>query len=232
MSSQLACQAVIFDLDGVLVRTAEFHEAAWVRIGREIGVELDAVAAKGLRGLARDKCLDLIANGAALSANQRAQLLDRKNELYLQAVRRAGGTIAIDGVASLLAGLRERGFKLAVASASRNADFLLRLAGLTAAFDVVSDGHFVGPAKPAAAQLQEISRRLGCPPARCVVVEDSAYGLQAAAAAGIAAIAVGPVVRNSPLAFCCLDDLAGLTVARFISILGNDADADACRTQS
>ena len=85
--------------------------------------------------------------------------------------------------------------RLAVASSSRNTRAVLRRLGLLEAFDAVVDLNNVPRSKPAPDLFLTAARRLDVPPARCVVIEDSAAGVQAARAAGMRVIGVGPQSR-------------------------------------
>ena len=107
-STRAGLQAVLFDLDGVLVDTAEFHSAAWKRVADELGVAFDERMNHRFRGVGRMECLDkLLGEHAATFVSQEKQLLaERKNGYYLEMVAKlTPGDLAV-GARGLAMGLR------------------------------------------------------------------------------------------------------------------------------
>ena len=189
---------LIFDLDGVLVETADVHAAAWRSVARMHGLEVDAARELELRGVPREKCLDVLLAGAHVTPAKRAFLLAEKDRRYRHEVARRGIAIRVPGVDALLRDLRAHGHRIAVASASRNAMHLLHLAALASLVDHVSDGHFPGAPKPAPDQFLDAARELGATADQCIVIEDSRAGTEAGRAAGMAVIGVGPALARRP----------------------------------
>ncbi len=189
--------AVIFDMDGVLCDTIPLHQAGWERIARQLGVALEPSDAEAFRGRSRAGCLELLLarGGIELDARQRAALLEAKNRDFLARVAQLGPGDRMPGSAALIDDLRARGVRLAVASSSRNTRAVLGQLGLLEVFDAVVDLNDVPRSKPAPDLFLTAARRLDVPPARCVVIEDSAAGVQAARAAGMRVIGVGPQSR-------------------------------------
>lgn len=183
--------ALIFDLDGVLVETVGAHERAWRVIAAHLGITVDKTLELSFRGQPRERCLDMLLDGATLGSGERTAILDWKNRMYLENVATLGREIRSAGALEVVARGRHEGFKLAVASASRNATTLLALADFTDKFDKVSDGAFSGPPKPAPDQLRSLATVLQVDPRRCVVLEDAPAGIHAAIEAGMHSILIG-----------------------------------------
>jgi len=183
--------ALIFDLDGVLVDTVGAHESAWRVIADHLGIAFDKALELSFRGQSRERCLDMLLDGATLGSRERTAILDWKNRMYLENVAAMGRDIRSVGTLEVVDRARREGFKLAVASASRNATTLLALADLTDKFDSVSDGAFSGPPKPAPDQLRSLAAALQIDPRRCVVLDDAPTGIHAAIEAGMLPISVG-----------------------------------------
>lgn len=191
-------RAVIADLDGVLVDTVEAHERSWLRVASELGIELTVDELAGFRGVARQLGVDrLIARSGRRDASL-PRLMELKAAAFRDEVRRRGPSIAVPRAGWLLYELRKHRIRLAVASASRHAEMLLKLTHLRAAVEVVSDGWFSGPPKPAPDQLRSIARAIDLDPGDCLVLEDSLDGLRAADAAGMRPFGIGPVARSYP----------------------------------
>ncbi len=196
LSVRAGLQAVLFDLDGVLVDTAEFHFQAWRRLAEELGVAFNRQMNHGFRGVGRMECLDkLLGQHAATFVSQEKQLLaERKNAYYLEQVRKLTPRDVAAGARGLAMGLRamsDGGVRLAVVSASRNARLVLSLLGITDWFEACVDGGEVTRGKPDPQGFLLAAERLRVRPEQCVVVEDADAGLKAARGAGIKCVGVG-----------------------------------------
>jgi beta-phosphoglucomutase len=189
--------AVIFDLDGVLTDTAELHYQSWQRLMDEIGVPFDRRMNEALRGLSRRESLETILGerSSRFSEAQKDEITRRKNEEYLTRVARMTPADLLPGAGELLRALRERGAAVAVASSSRNAEVVLQRLGIRALLDALVDGHDIQRSKPDPEAFIQAAERLGVPPARCIVVEDAASGVDAARAAGMRVVGLGPSER-------------------------------------
>lgn len=186
-------RAVIFDLDGVLVDTARHHRRAWDELAAELGFELDTRVHESLKGVSRQASLDLVlaAGGRDLDPAQRSALAERKNARYLELVDGLTPDDVLPGVERLLGELARAGVRVAVGSASKNAQAVLARLGLTARFDAVVDGLCAARPKPAPDVFLAAARELGEPVDACVVVEDAAAGVEAAHRAGMRAVGIG-----------------------------------------
>lgn len=186
-------QAIIFDLDGVLTDTAEGHYRAWQRLADELDLPFDRHRNEALKGIDRMGSLERILEGAGrtLDAGEKLAAATRKNGYYQEII--AGFTPAdlFDGVHELLIQARQAGLKLGVASASRNAPFLLGRLGILDLFDHVADAGAIPNPKPAPDIFLAVAQALGVPAAACLGVEDSMAGISAIKAAGMPAIGIG-----------------------------------------
>ncbi len=186
-------RAVLFDLDGVVVSTDGLHYRAWKALADSEGIPFDAAVNDRLRGVSRMESLAILLEQAKrdVAPEQRAAMAERKNETYRALLSTLDGRDVLPGVLLLLDHLRERGIKTAVASSSRNAGAILERIGLAKAFDAVVDGNDLVHSKPAPEVFLKAARALRTAPARCLVIEDAAAGVEAAHAAGMPCLAVG-----------------------------------------
>jgi beta-phosphoglucomutase-like phosphatase (HAD superfamily) len=106
--------------------------------------------------------------------------------------------------------LRAQGIKIAIGSASKNAQMVVERLGIADQVDAIADGYSVQQPKPAPDLFLYAAQQLGVPPAQCVVIEDAAAGIQAALAAGMWAVGLGPAERVGA-ADVVLPSLAGVT---------------------
>lgn len=183
----------IFDLDGVLVDTAKYHYLAWKTIAQELDFELTPAHNEQLKGIGREVSLHKILRwaGKTLPENDFHALALRKNQLYLQYIAHIDSSELLEGVASFLQQLKNKGKKIALGSASKNARLVLERTGILPLFDMIVDGNMVTQPKPNPEVFLKAAQGLGLPPAECCVFEDAPAGVQAAKAAGMTVIGVG-----------------------------------------
>ena len=186
-------RGVIFDLDGVLVATDEAHYQAWKQLADEEGIPFDRAINERLKGVGRMDSLNIILERSprAYSEEEKRALADRKNADYRVQLAKLTPADMLPGARELVAALRGRGVKIAVASSSRNTPLILERLGLQDAFDAVADGNDISHSKPHPEVFLVAAERLGLPPDECVVVEDAPAGIEAARRAGMAVFGIG-----------------------------------------
>ncbi|MDJ0752371.1 MAG: beta-phosphoglucomutase [Ardenticatenaceae bacterium] len=193
----MTLQAVIFDLDGVITDTAEYHYLAWQQLADEEGLTFDRAFNEQLRGVSRRESLLLILNhsGRTVDESTLQEMMARKNSGYVDMLTRISPADLLPGATALLDALDLAGIPYALASASKNARAVLTHLGIAERFAVIADGNSVTRQKPAPDLFRFAAARLGAMPACCVVIEDAAAGIAAAQSAGMAALALGPAAR-------------------------------------
>lgn len=188
-------RGVIFDLDGVLTDTAEYHYRAWQRLADEEGIPFNRQANEALRGVSRRESLMLIIGDRQYSEEQIQEMMARKNRYYVESIENISPADLLPGAIALLDELRQAGIKIAIGSASKNAQTVVDKLGIADKVDAIADGYSVEKPKPAPDLFLFAAKLLGLPPAQCVVVEDAAAGVEAALAGGMWAVGLGPVER-------------------------------------
>lgn len=186
-------KAVIFDLDGVLCYTDQFHYRAWKRLADEEGIYFDKEINERLRGVSRMDSLEIILERAKRQYDQteKEMLAARKNEYYVKLLQSITADALADGVTETLRELKDRGLKLAVGSSSKNTGLILEKLSLTEYFDVISDGVGLKNSKPDPEVFLKAAEMLRTAPQDCLVVEDAAAGIEAAVRGGFARAAIG-----------------------------------------
>ena len=190
--------SVIFDLDGVLVFTDKYHYIAWKKIADELGIYFDEEINNRLRGVSRMDSLEIILEnykGEALPRDKKEELAARKNEYYRELLNNMTPSDVTDSVRETLDTLRQRGYKIALGSSSKNAKFILEKVNLTDAFDAISDGNNIINSKPNPEVFVKAANFLNEPCSHCLVVEDAEAGINAAKAAGMATVAIGDAAK-------------------------------------
>lgn len=195
-------KAFIFDMDGVLTDTVEYHYQSWQQLAAELNMAFSRKDYEQLLGLSRPDSMELFLQGRPTSAADFQQLLKKKNEYFLQLIEHLSPANLLPGVSDLLNEIKQAGFKLAVASSSRNTPVILSRLKIAALFDAVSDSNTIKQAKPAPDLFLDAARRLGVSPPACAVFEDSAAGVEAGLAAGMLVVGIGDtLVRKAHLRY-------------------------------
>jgi len=182
--------AALWDLDGTLVDSEEYHWHAWRDTLAAEGVNITYEQFRETFGWRNDAIIPRLIPGAG--PERVAAIGDAKEEAYRRMVREEG-LEPLPGVAETLHRLRERGWLQAVASSAprENIRVVLDVTGLDQSFDAVVSAEDVRKGKPDPEVFLIAAMRLGVPPARCVVVEDAPAGIEAARRARMRAIGVG-----------------------------------------
>jgi beta-phosphoglucomutase len=205
--------AVIFDLDGVIVSTDEFHYLAWKELADTEGIPFDREDNERLRGVSRMESLDILLEkaGKPYSDALKLEMAERKNAIYRGLLERLSTADILPGVATVLDGLRQRGVKIAIGSSSKNAGPILEAIGLAGAFDAIADGTHITRSKPDPEVFTLAAHRVGVLPEQCLVVEDAHAGVEAGLAAGMRVLAVGSAT-NHPSANLRAEDLSAISL--------------------
>lgn len=210
-------KGVIFDLDGVIVSTDEYHFRAWNQLAESEGIAFSRSDNERLRGVSRMESLDIILEKATkeYSDDEKVEMATRKNEIYRELLKNLTPDDILPGVSDLLAGLRGRGIKMAIGSSSKNAQPILKAIGLDDAFDVIVDGTHISNSKPDPEVFSKAGEQLGLAPQECLVVEDADAGVEAGVAAHMPVLAVG-AASGHPGAALHAADLTGLTIEQIL----------------
>ena len=187
-------KAVIFDLDGVICTTDEYHYQAWKKMADGMNIYFDRTINNRLRGVSRMESLEIILeqyHGPALSEERKVELATQKNDLYRESLHQMSPADLSEEVKTTLDALRATGLKLAIGSSSKNTPFILGQLGLGNYFDAVSDGNNITRSKPDPEVFLKAAEMLGLAPSDCLVVEDAVSGAQAGHAGGFEVACVG-----------------------------------------
>ena len=213
-------QGVIFDLDGVIVSTDELHYQGWKHMADTEGIYFDREINERLRGVSRMESLEIILEKTTkeYTEEQKEAMATLKNDFYkgLLATKLSPNDI-LPGVKNVLAGLKERGVKIAIGSSSKNTPTILKQIGLDNTFDAVSDGNNITNSKPDPEVFLIAAEWIGLKPEVCLVVEDAEAGVTAALAANMKVLAVGSAITDKR-ADLAAADMSMITVDQMINL--------------
>ena len=179
----MTVKGLIFDLDGVIVFTDQYHYKAWKQMADEKGIYFDQEINNRLRGVSRMESLEIILEryeGEPLSDEDKQKMAEEKNEIYKKLLEQMTPADVSDEVKETLDELRKRGYLLSIGSSSKNAKYILERTGIMDKFDAVSDGTNITRSKPDPEVFLKAAEFLGLKPEECGVVEDAYEGIDAA----------------------------------------------------
>ena len=193
-------QAVIFDLDGVLTDTAACHYEAWKQMAQRENLYFDRSMNQQLKGVSRMHSLEIILreNGreGTYPPERMAFLAGWKNEAYQRLLKDLTRRDILPGIAAFLDQLQNAGIKMAVASASENADTVLERLEIRNRFDYVARAKEIKRGKPDPEIFLTCAGHLGILPKQCVGIEDAQAGIEAIKAGRMFAVGIGVEVRT------------------------------------
>jgi len=188
-------KGIIFDLDGVLVSTDELHYQAWKRLAEELNItNFTREDNERQRGVSRMASLEVVLEKSdkTYTEEEKIELADRKNEYYKESLAFLDDSATLEGVKDALSILKKKNLLLAVGSASKNAPAILEQTGIMPYMNQISCGLDTTRSKPDPEVFQIAAQRLQLKPEECLVVEDSAAGVEAAKRGGMRSLGVGP----------------------------------------
>lgn len=180
---------VIFDIDGVLVDSAELHLRAWEELGKELGISFSREFFDSVFGQHNNAIIPRWV-GRSLTEDEYQSIVQRKEELFRFIAQKE--LKAMPGAVELVRELHEAPFLLAIGSSApqKNVAFIMELLGITPFFDAVSSGDDVRHGKPDPEVFLVAARKLGLASTFCVVIEDAPQGIEAALRAGSKVVAL------------------------------------------
>lgn len=203
-------------MDGVLTDTVEYHYQSWQQLAAELNISFTRKDNEKILGLSRPDSMKIFLKGRPTTESEFQQLLQKKNEYFLQLIDQFSPANLLPGVSKLLSTIKQTGFKLAVASSSRNTGVVLNRLEIATLFDSISDSNTIQYAKPAPDLFLDAAHRLGVLPRECVVFEDSAAGVEAGLSSGMLVVGIGYTNLVSK-AHLCYPTMAAVNLAQILA---------------
>lgn len=193
MGKQL--QAFIFDLDGVITDTAEYHFLAWQELAQKLNIPFSREFNEKLKGISRMDSLEkILAFGGRqnyFSSEEKIALATEKNDQYVNLIKKLTPNDILPGIMQLIDDIKKNNLKIALASASKNASKVIEVLQLQQKFDVIVDAKTIKKGKPNPEIFLTAATLLHVDASACIGIEDAVAGIEAIKAAGMFAIAVG-----------------------------------------
>lgn len=211
--------AVIFDLDGVICNSSQFHYLAWKEIADELNIPFDEEYNEKLKGVSRQESFELILSRVGkqndFTNEEKEKYCTRKNEIYKNYISNMTSEDVLPGVLEFIKEVRLRGIKTGLASVSKNAPFLIKKLELQEYFDYVCNPEEIKNLKPDPEIFLKVAEALDVPPTCCAAIEDSFSGIEAINAADMFSVGVGDaqVLNKARLVLPCTMQLRLSTIA-------------------
>lgn len=184
----------IFDMDGVLTETSEYHYLAWKVLAGHLGIHIDKGINEQLKGVSRMESLNVILEYGELedkySEEQKVQLATKKNKHYIEMIDSFTEKNLLGGVRQLFEELKRNQLKIGIASASHSASKLMNLLAIESYIDYIVDPSGLR-SKPSPDIFLQCAKGLGLEPRMCIGVEDAVAGVKAIKKADMYAIGIG-----------------------------------------
>ena len=191
-------KGIIFDLDGVIVSTDDFHYKAWKQLAVREGIPFDRTINNRLRGVSRRESLEIILEKSdkTYTEEEIQEMLNYKNDIYKESLKELTKYDILDNFNELYKKLKENNVKMAIGSSSKNTKRILKQIELIDAFEAIADGTDITKSKPDPEVFLIAAKRLGLRPEDCAVIEDAIAGIQAAKAGNMTAIAINDATNS------------------------------------
>lgn len=186
-------QAVLFDLDGVICHTDQYHYLAWKTLADRLGIPFSEQENQRLRGVSRRESLEILLekSDCCYSEEEKQSFAEEKNHLYREKLDEMTPSDLDLEVKRTLELFKSMGYRMAVASSSKNAGFILEKIGLSGFFDTVVDGNQIIHSKPDPEVFLQAASQVGLKAEECLVVEDASAGILAAREGGFDCVLLG-----------------------------------------
>ena len=207
-------KAVIWDMDGIIADTAQYHHKGWQIVFRKRGTNYTEEDFRRNTGKRSDTIVREVF-GEKIPQNEITEIIQEKDETFRQLM---GQKIKLfPGVLKLITSLKEHGFKIAIASSApmENIQLITRSLKIDNHFDAIISGWEVTKGKPHPQTFLLAAEKLGVEAENCIVIEDAISGVAASKRAGMRCIAVTNTTSREELreADLIIDTLEEITVA-------------------
>jgi beta-phosphoglucomutase len=186
-------EAVIFDLDGVIVNTSKYHFMAWQKMAKKIGIRIDKDFEKHLKGIGRAKSLEKILefHGKECPTGVKKELMIQKNKYYLDYIDNIERDALLPGAMQCLELLKFLNVKTVLASMSKNTKKVTDKLEIDQYFNFIIDSKNIKESKPDPEIFIKAANSVGVSYEGCIGIEDSVAGLEAINKCKMVSIGVG-----------------------------------------
>jgi len=208
---EITIKGILFDMDGVILDTEKLYTRFWQEAANALGYPMSKEQAMGLRSLNREFGAAKMQSYFAVPVDYEA--VRNKRIEMMNAFIEKEGVETKTGIRELLAFLKEKGIKTAIATSSpiERTEKYLAAVGLTDAFDKLISGYMVKKGKPEPDIYELAAKELGLTPQECLAIEDSPSGLLSANRAGCYPVMIPdqdlPTPETEALLFAKADSL-------------------------
>ena len=185
-------RAILFDLDGVIVKPKDYYFQAWARVARDEGIALTYQEYdQFLRGVGKRDVLCYLTRGRSYSEAQIQSMLERKQSYFFEEITHMTEADLTPGIRDLLDEIWQANIKIAIASASKYTRSILEQLTLLDAFDGIADASCICNNKPAADIFLFAAGLMNVPVAACLAIDDKAANIEQVKLTGMCTLGIG-----------------------------------------
>lgn len=205
--------AIIFDLDGVITDTAEYHYLAWKALSEDLGIKFTREFNESLKGISRMDSLEkILIHGEKqhdFTEDEKLLLAEKKNAHYVRLIEGITPLDILPGINALIQQIKQEEIKIGLASVSKNAFTVMDRLGLTEQFQTIVDANSIKNGKPDPEIFLQAAKQLGVIPQTCIGIEDASAGVEAIIAAEMFAVGIGnkETLANADLVYSQTSEL-------------------------
>lgn len=194
-----------FDLDGVIADTARFHGQAWHQLADKVGTTWTPELADSLKGVSRMDSLELILQAGGhendYTQEEKVALATEKNDNYIKLVETLTPADILPGMKDFLDELKDHGYHIVLASASKNAPKVLKYLQITDYFEGIVDPAKLTHGKPDPEIYSEAAKLMDLPANQVAGLEDAQAGVESINRAGETSIGFGASLEDADVQF-------------------------------
>jgi len=185
-------KAVIFDLDGVIAKTDNYHYLAWKKTCEEHHLFFDKDLNNELRGVSRQNSLNIILKHNKFKMNEDSinQILSEENQYFNEIISKINETDLFTGIIDVFKELKVRNIKIGVGTMTKHSKEIIDGLNIRSYFDAIVDGNMVVNSKPDPEVFLSCAKLLEVNPTETLVIEDGKSGIEAANAGGFISVAI------------------------------------------
>ena len=223
-------EAVIFDMDGVLIDSEPIHVAIEKKLYVKLGIDVPEALHRSFMGASNDFMYSDLRS--RFNLKESVKELKEKDELFRSDYFNHLDRIPLnEGLISLLGEIKSAGLKLAVATSSspKIANILLNKCGIASFFDAIVTTSEAGKSKPSPDVYLLAAQKIGVSPENCIVFEDSPNGLLAAKSAGMFCLVIqsdDEIIQRLSKVDYLFQSFREITLAKLIKIFSDNQIAD------
>jgi len=186
-------EGLLFDMDGVICDSAKYHYLGWRKLANNLGFDFSNAQNEELKGLSRRSSINALLKIGNLSFSEEKieEFMALKNQWYLELIQNMNEEDLLPGALEFIRDAKNKGYKVALGSSSKNAAAILKYLNIEDLFDAIVDGTHLTHSKPHPEVFLLGAQKLNINPENSIVFEDATSGVEAALNGNFKCVGIG-----------------------------------------